>query len=590
MNKTVVYLIIFLLLMSLTTAVINAQIVSIRKNSDEKIEKTGVCCASGFTPHSPICITDDEEFTTENGVTGGTGTKSDPYIIDGWAVEQIKVRYTSKHFRIENCKIVNASTGSREEAAIQIHRIKNHTCTIKSVICNDSNKATISLDEAAYVRIVDCMFTNHSVSYSKAAIYVGDQSSHTLIEDCSFNGRIPQSKWREYYNNGIRVGGRTTHVTIENCAFKNGYVGVKTNLHTVVRECAFDNFEDEGVFLYGNHVRIENCVFTNDTGAGIEIGYAFHNNVIKKCRFDGERTGVQFMVQGSGAIKRCCIENCSFTDCEMAADIYEAQLLNIHDNQFTKCGAGLVFRDDDKEHVNRSRVYNNYFVGNKKGIAVAPDEGTKVENNVFYNNYFEANTEDVSTEWMQGRGQGDLTAQQWNISKTKGENIVGGNWLGGNYWDEYMGVDHDEDGIGDTAVPFGPGDHLPLMDPAVQAPYQPVMPNGKEEGETDETYVYSSSTVDPQGDQVYYQWDWGDSSKSEWLGPYDSDEVCEASHQWPEEGTYLIRVKARDEEDHKSEWSDPLGVTMPLNKGWKSNVLWMLDNVKGFFSFFLQYD
>ncbi len=41
---------------------------------------------SGPIPHDPIEIHSDLEFTSENGVVGGSGTASDPYIIEGWDI------------------------------------------------------------------------------------------------------------------------------------------------------------------------------------------------------------------------------------------------------------------------------------------------------------------------------------------------------------------------------------------------------------------------------------------------------------------------------------------------------------------------
>nr|QNO55772.1 hypothetical protein DIJDKDOB_00003 [Methanosarcinales archaeon ANME-1 ERB7] len=83
-------------------------------------------------------------------------------------------------------------------------------------------------------------------------------------------------------------------------------------------------------------------------------------------------------------------------------------------------------------------------------------------NNLIYNNYFN-NTKNAF----------DNSNNIWNITtKTPGTNIVGGPWLGGNYWSDYKGTDEDGDGLGDTLLPYNcsgniiqGGDHLPLITP-----------------------------------------------------------------------------------------------------------------------------
>src|SRR6266566_3978472 len=42
--------------------------------------------SSSYPTHEPIVINGDSDFTSANGVTGGTGTASDPYIIEGWSI------------------------------------------------------------------------------------------------------------------------------------------------------------------------------------------------------------------------------------------------------------------------------------------------------------------------------------------------------------------------------------------------------------------------------------------------------------------------------------------------------------------------
>ncbi len=54
--------------------------------------------------------------------------------------------------------------------------------------------------------------------------------------------------------------------------------------------------------------------------------------------------------------------------------------------------------------------------------------------------------------------------------------------------------------------------------------------------------------------------DWGDGNISGWIGPFDSGEVGSASHSWAQEGTYEIKVKARDVLGARSNWSEPTSV------------------------------
>ncbi|NIA09776.1 MAG: PKD domain-containing protein [Nitrospiraceae bacterium] len=89
--------------------------------------------------------------------------------------------------------------------------------------------------------------------------------------------------------------------------------------------------------------------------------------------------------------------------------------------------------------------------------------------------------------------------------------------------------------------------------------------SGPSTGITGESLVYHASTTDPDGDKVYYMFDWN-GEQSGWIGPYKSGEEAAASHIWRTEGTYTIKVKAKDSYGKESEWSDPLQVAVPLVK------------------------
>jgi hypothetical protein len=77
-------------------------------------------------------------------------------------------------------------------------------------------------------------------------------------------------------------------------------------------------------------------------------------------------------------------------------------------------------------------------------------------------------------------------------------------------------------------------------------------------------YDYSTSTTDPDGDNVYYWFKWGDGTNSGWVGPYASGSTGIASHIWNNYGTYNVKVKAKDiyGAELGTLWSNSLAVTI----------------------------
>ncbi len=95
------------------------------------------------------------------------------------------------------------------------------------------------------------------------------------------------------------------------------------------------------------------------------------------------------------------------------------------------------------------------------------------------------------------------------------------------------------------------------------APNKPNTPSGPTIGKAGNFYTYSTSTNDPEGDQIHFLFDWGDGTNSSWVGPFNSGDIGTASHVWTAKGSFAIRVKAKDTSGTESVWSDPLPVSMP---------------------------
>lgn len=99
---------------------------------------------------------------------------------------------------------------------------------------------------------------------------------------------------------------------------------------------------------------------------------------------------------------------------------------------------------------------------------------------------------------------------------------------------------------------------IPTGGPILSNPPETPDLSGPGSGNAGEEYSFTTNTTDPDGDEVYYLFDWGDDTNSVWLGPYPSGSKINASHIWSEVGDYQIRVKAKDFYSTFSDWSEPL--------------------------------
>jgi PKD domain len=97
-----------------------------------------------------------------------------------------------------------------------------------------------------------------------------------------------------------------------------------------------------------------------------------------------------------------------------------------------------------------------------------------------------------------------------------------------------------------------------------QPPRTPDRPSGPTNGKIHVPHEYTSRSSDPDTNVMYYLFDWGDGTTSNWVKQQDNGDGV-ASHTWDQRGTYEVKVKAKDIYGQESNWSDPLPITMPKN-------------------------
>ncbi|HWR63778.1 MAG TPA: PKD domain-containing protein [Candidatus Thermoplasmatota archaeon] len=95
-----------------------------------------------------------------------------------------------------------------------------------------------------------------------------------------------------------------------------------------------------------------------------------------------------------------------------------------------------------------------------------------------------------------------------------------------------------------------------------QPPFKPKVLDGPPQAGKGIPLEFMTVAPDPEGDQVSYQWDWGDGNVSDWFGPFDFGQRTSAIHEWADNGTYEVKVRARDELGKQSSWSSAYNVTI----------------------------
>jgi len=95
-----------------------------------------------------------------------------------------------------------------------------------------------------------------------------------------------------------------------------------------------------------------------------------------------------------------------------------------------------------------------------------------------------------------------------------------------------------------------------------QPPDTPGAPTGPTSGSTGVSYSFSATTTDPDGDDIYFMFDWGDGNQSIWLGPYSSPGTVTTSYAWASAGSYDVTVKAKDTIGAESGWSPAHAITI----------------------------
>ena len=280
--------------------------------------------------HDPISIIGNENFTAENGVTGGSGITEDPYIIEGWVIAGngstkagIYICNTSAAFVIRNCSISNFYYEFFKGI-----RFDNVTAGKIEDVEVFKNYYGIDIWQSSFIIVENCVCYNNYGVYA-TGIYVF-RSHHIIISDCECY-RISCSL-SQMAADGIKLWGSSYCQIRNSTCYSNRQHGIDLFLfekefplqYNVIENCTvykngcggifvFEPWEDFGDIRHGYN-RISDCV-VYDNGhlnvPGIRSAlpgiwlYELDDSIVENCVLYGNGVGVEIANSCNNLIRNC---------------------------------------------------------------------------------------------------------------------------------------------------------------------------------------------------------------------------------------------------------------------------------------------
>ncbi len=417
---------------------------------------------SGLT--SPIMIDDfpgslnNWTWAVSQSWCKGNGTFSDPYIIENITINGnnvgccIEIKNSNKYFIIQNCTVYNSGNEFMNDAGLKLYNTSNGLLTKNN--CSNHQRHGILL-------IADCI--NNTIQSNN--ISDNTYSAIVLCEGCEFNKVINN----KLINNGHTIWLRSFKENIfsgnvQPCNYNlidSNYINNSNFGAIFLQEGCSNNVINNNTIDLSQHLSIYletvnggdnfNNTISNNTISqvndnAIEIYNCTYTKILENVIIDSKysRASIsqawsKFSSIFSNQIKNCVGHGVYLTGCYNNS-ISENIIINNSND-------GVCLGDSENNTISENTIQDNKINGislyeshyndiydneirNNSYCGIYTAEGIfSSNNNLFYENFFLENRKHAVDHGFNNH---------WNSTTI------------GNFWDNYTGIDANDDGIGDT--------------------------------------------------------------------------------------------------------------------------------------------
>ncbi|RLF54146.1 MAG: hypothetical protein DRN28_05885 [Thermoplasmata archaeon] len=501
----------------------------------------------GYAEHDIICINGEDDFTPENGVTGGSGTNEDPYIIEGYSIDgspivpngyggyiELQFNYciyignTTAHFVIRNCYLEGARWPYEPVDFGGGVTLYNVTAGVVENITAYDNKYGVYMRECSNVTVRNITATENlggvalleGCSYNTVTDVVAEDNNYgfQLSGQRTHRNFFSNSTARDSSGSGLVIAS-AHHNLIENIVvIGNGFYGVDLfGSYNILRNVRATENHIYGIYIKGEMNELFSVNASGNVAKGIVFNRARGNSVEGAEVHRNTKHGIEIKDSQRNWIRDAAVSGNNMTGIYLTNSPYNnlTHILLLNNRHY---GIGLT------ESSDHNRIYRVRAIGNLGSILISSSKyntithctfegsreygvdaqgGMMCEGNIIHHNNFVNNNNGSVQAYDKG------TRNRWN--DTSGE---------GNYWSDYTirypnatNDGHVWDTPYDLEGEAGARDHFPLVEMIGEVGedvYPPVADAGENVtiivGESVTLNASGSYDPDPEGEIVNYTW------------------------------------------------------------------------------------